>query len=111
MIGYVFDERWAAKNSDVLARFLAMTREAKEILARSDAEWDRIAPLVGAADSATLKVFRDRYREGIPRRPLADEQADAEVLYHVLARLGGAELVGPGSTLAPGTFYSAPSGN
>ena len=111
MIGYVFDERWAAKNSDALARFLAMTREAKEILAQSDAEWDRIAPLVGATDTATLKVFRERYREGIPRRPLADEQADAEALYHFLARLGGAELVGPGSGLAPGTFYSAPSGN
>lgn len=88
-----------------------MTREAKEILARSDAEWDRIAPLVGAADPATLKVFRDRYRPGIPRRPLADEQADAEALYHVLAELGGAELVGPGSALASGTFYSALSGN
>jgi NitT/TauT family transport system substrate-binding protein len=111
MIGYVFDERWAAKNSDALARFLAMAREAKEILAQSDAEWDRIAPLVGANDTATLKVFRERYREGIPRRPLADEQADAEALYHVLAKLGGVELVGPGGELAPGTFYSAPSGN
>jgi NitT/TauT family transport system substrate-binding protein len=111
LIGYVFDEGWAAKNRDALARFLAMTREAKEILAQSDAEWDRIASLIGAIDPATLKVFRERYREGIPRRPLADEQADAEALYHVLARLGGAELVGPGSALAPGTFYSAPPGN
>jgi len=111
LIGYVFDEAWAAKNRDALARFLAMTREAKEILAQSDAEWDRIAPLIGATDPAMLKVFRERYREGIPRRPLADEQADAEALYHVLARLGGAELVGPGSALAPGTFYSAPPGN
>jgi NitT/TauT family transport system substrate-binding protein len=52
-----------------------------------------------------LRILRDRYRAGIPRRPIADEEADARVLYGVLARLGGAELVGPAPALAPGTFY------
>ena len=32
---------------------------------------------------------------GIPRRPVADEEADARVLYRVLAAIGGRELVGP----------------
>ena len=95
MIGYVFDEAWAAKNRGAVERFLDVTRKAKEILASSDAEWERIAPLVGTGDAATLKIYRDRYREGIPRRPIADEEADARALYRVLARLGGAELVGP----------------
>ena len=71
--------------SDAVARFIAMTRKAKEILATSDAEWEKIAPLTGAADAATLRVYRDRYREGIPRRLIADEEADARVLYRVLA--------------------------
>src|SRR3954469_3447064 len=38
MIGYVFDEAWAIKNQDKVARFIAMTRMAKEILSTSDAE-------------------------------------------------------------------------
>ena len=105
MLGYVFDERWAAQNRDAVARFIAVTRKAKEILAGSDDEWQRIGPLAGVSDAAALKILRDRYRAGIPRRPIADEEADARVLYGVLARLGGAELVGPAPELAPGTFY------
>jgi NitT/TauT family transport system substrate-binding protein len=105
MIGYVFDETWAAKNRSAVERFLEVTRKAKEILANSDADWQRIAPLVGTSDPAALAVYRDRYREGIPRRPIADDEADAHTIYRVLAQVGGAELVGPAPELAPGTFY------
>ncbi|MBR0694759.1 ABC transporter substrate-binding protein [Bradyrhizobium lablabi] len=111
MLGYVFDETWANANQDAVARFIAMTRGAKEILATSDAEWDAIAPLTGAADAATLRAYRDRYREGIPRRPIADEEADARVLYRVLAQIGGRELVGSAADLDSGTFYHAIPGD
>lgn len=105
MIGYVFDEGWGNANRDVLARFIDVTRQAKEILATSDPEWDRIAPLTGAADAATLRAYRDRYREGIPRRSVDDEERDARLLYRVLADIGGRDLVGPSPALDPGTFY------
>jgi NitT/TauT family transport system substrate-binding protein len=111
MIGYVFDEAWASANRDALARFIAITREAKQILATSDAEWERIAPLTGAPDAATLRAYRDRYREGIPRRTIIDEEADAGVLFHVLAEIGGSQLVGPARELDPGTFYHAIPGD
>ena len=111
MLGYVFDEKWASANQDRLARFIAITRAAKEILATSDAEWERIAPLTGAPDAATLRIYRDRYREGIPRRPIADEEADARVLYRVLADIGGRQLVGPAPELDSGTFYHAIPGD
>jgi NitT/TauT family transport system substrate-binding protein len=105
MIGYAFDQSWAARNRDALDRFLKAAAKAKEILLTSDAEWERIAPLTGAADAAVLKVYRDRYRQGIPRRTIEAEEADARVLYRVLARLGGSQLVGQGTELAAGTFY------
>ena len=111
MIGYVFDEEWARANPDVIARFIAMTRMAKEILSNSDAEWEKIAPLTGAPDATTLRTYRDRYREGIPRRPIAGEEADARVLYRVLATIGGRELVGPAQELDSGTFYHAIPGD
>ena len=111
MIGYVFDEKWGSANQDVIARFIAMTRTAKEILSTSDAEWEKIALLTGAPDAATLRAYRDRYREGIPRRPIADEEADARVLYRVLAAVGGRELVGPAQELDSGTFYHAIPGD
>jgi NitT/TauT family transport system substrate-binding protein len=111
MIGYVFDEKWASANQDAIARFIAITRKAKELLSTSDAEWERIAPLTGTPDPATLRAYRDRYREGIPRRPIADEEADARILYRVLAAIGGRELVGPAQDLDSGTFYHAIPGD
>ena len=105
MVGYVFDEAWGNTHADLLARFIAMTRKAKEILATSDADWDQIQSLTGAADAATLRAYRDGYRAGIPHRPIADEEADARVLYRVLAKIGGRDLVGPAPELDPGTFY------
>jgi NitT/TauT family transport system substrate-binding protein len=111
MVGYVFDEGWASANRDAVERFITMTRAAKEILLKSDDQWETIAPLTGAADAATLQAYRDRYREGIPRRPIADEEADAQVLYRVLAKVGGSELVGPATELEPGTFYHAIPGD
>jgi NitT/TauT family transport system substrate-binding protein len=111
MIGYVFDEGWASAHRDAIARFIALTREAKEILATSDAEWETIAPLTGSTDAATLRAYRDRYREGIPRRSIAEEEADARILYRVLAAIGGRDLVGPGQELDPGTFYRAVPGD
>jgi NitT/TauT family transport system substrate-binding protein len=51
--------------------------------------------------------MRDRYREGIPKRPPEDAEKDAAVLYSVLADIGGEELVGPSRELVPGTFWRA----
>ncbi|MCA6106341.1 ABC transporter substrate-binding protein [Bradyrhizobium cenepequi] len=111
MVGYVFDEGWANANRDAVERFITMARAAKEILTKSDDEWEKIAPLTGAADAATLRAYRERYREGIPRRPIADEEADAKVLYRVLAKIGGSGLVGSATELEPGTFYHAIPGD
>jgi NitT/TauT family transport system substrate-binding protein len=105
MVGYVFNEAWAARHPAALARFIAVTREAKNLLATSDSEWERISALVDDKDPVTRNFYRDRYREGIPRRSIDDEERDAQTLFGVLAKQGGPELVGPASALAPGTFF------
>lgn len=110
-VGYVFDESWAASHRDTVARFIDMTRKAKQLLVTSDAAWDKIAPLTGATDPALLRTYRNRYRDGIPRRSITDEEADARVLYRVLAEIGGHDLVGPAAELDPGTFYHAVPGD
>lgn len=110
-VGYVFDESWAAGHRDAVARFIAMTRKAKQLLVTSDAAWDKIAPLTGATDPVMLKTYRDRYRDGIPYRSITDEEADARVLYRVMAEIGGRDLVGPAAELDPGTFYHAVPGD
>ena len=71
MVGYAFDAGWAAKNRAAVARFLDVAAKAKDILAASEAEWQRLAPRIGVTDKAGLDIYRQRYSEGIPRRPIA----------------------------------------
>src|SRR5947208_431864 len=105
LVGYTFDRTWAARNGSTVERFLAATRQAKGILASSQAEWQRLAPRMRVTDASALAIYRERYGEGIVRRPLAEEEADARALYLVLSEIRGADLVGPARELPPGTFY------
>jgi NitT/TauT family transport system substrate-binding protein len=107
MVGYVFHAGWAEHNRALLNRFLAVTSEAKKILADSPADWQRLAPRIGVSTDAALELYRQRYVEGIPSRPLAGEVADAQALYRILADIGGTDLVGQAHQLDPGTFYRA----
>lgn len=106
-LGYVFSDAWAARQPAAVSGFLRATREARAILGRSDAEWDRIAPLTGAGSAAELAALRTWYRRGIPDTWTADSQAALGRLYDVLASIGGTALVGPAARLTPGTFWHA----
>jgi NitT/TauT family transport system substrate-binding protein len=67
---------------------------------------------MNAEDEWTFKAYRDRTREGIPRRSLAAEAADARALFGTLAGIGGEALVGPLQELDPGLYYqAAPAGD
>jgi NitT/TauT family transport system substrate-binding protein len=106
MVGYVFDGGWAAQNRSLLDRFLAVMRKAEWLLADTPSEWGRLAPRIGTTEPGALEVYRRRFREGIPKRALADELADARHLYRVLVSIGGTDLVGPSSELDPDAFYT-----
>lgn len=111
MVGYVFDEGLAQKNPAALARFFKIAAEAKETLARSDVDWEKLAPRIGANDPAQLALYRQTYIDGIPRRSIEAEAADARALYRVLVKIGGAELVGPAQELDADAYYRAPQDN
>jgi NitT/TauT family transport system substrate-binding protein len=105
-LGYVFHDQWANQHPDVAMAFIRASTMAKQRLAASDQEWLRLAPIM-RAEGRELDVLRDRYRAGIPNRPLAEEENDAAKLYEVLAQLGGEKLVGAARRMAPGTFWAA----
>jgi NitT/TauT family transport system substrate-binding protein len=112
MVGYAFSEEFAASHRSTIDRFIAAAQQANDIMLRSDAEWDSLRPLMNAEDEWTFKAYRDRTREGIPRRPVAAEEADARALFKALASIGGAELVGPSQGLDSGLYYQpTPSGD
>jgi NitT/TauT family transport system substrate-binding protein len=109
MVGYVFSQKWATQNRSLLDRFFVATRQAKEILAQSPDEWQRLAPQIKVAGAAGLDVYRRRYLDGIPKRPISAEVADARSLYAVLADIGGTSLVGSARALDPSTYYTSGS--
>jgi NitT/TauT family transport system substrate-binding protein len=104
-VGYTFRQDWAEANPALLAGFVAASHLAKELLATSDAAWERLKPLMQAEDDATWALLRDRYRTGIPKHWGDAERAEATRLYALLAKLGGRQLVGDSSTLPDGTFW------
>ncbi|MGA2291996.1 ABC transporter substrate-binding protein [Bradyrhizobium sp.] len=112
LVGYGFSEEFATAHRSTIDRFLAVARAADDIMLRSDQEWEALRPLMNAEDEWTFKAYRDRTREGIPRRSLAAEAADARALFGTLAGIGGEALVGPLQELDPGLYYqAAPAGD
>ncbi len=109
VVGYVFSESWAKQNPEAVQGFLRAAAKADEVLATSDQEWNRLKPLMGENDpnftDATFEALKHRYREGIPERSSAENEAYEKILYQFLRELGGEKLVGPGTELAPGTFW------
>jgi NitT/TauT family transport system substrate-binding protein len=109
MVGWVFSERWAAKNPAAIAGFLRASAAAKKLMAESDAVWEELRPLTRAEDAATLRALRDGYRAGIPPAgPAAQKAAEAAAgrAFAILAQEGGKEVVGNTTSLAPGVFWS-----
>jgi NitT/TauT family transport system substrate-binding protein len=103
-LGYVFYESFAQDNPELIAAFADASRAAKELL-KGDAEWERIRPLTKAEDDATFEALKRRFREGIIGHWGEQQRADAAQVYAILAELGGEQLVGGATALAPGTFW------
>ncbi len=105
LLGYVFDDSWAASHRDDVLALMRASRAAKELLVRSDSAWDELRPIMRADDEATFAALRDGFRQGVPIRWGDAERADAERLFAIMAELGGKELVGSSDTVQPGTFW------
>jgi NitT/TauT family transport system substrate-binding protein len=110
MTGYVFSEAFAAANRDALRRFFAAAAEARKILGEDPSAWAPIKTRLRLKDDAALAVYRQRYLEGAPKRTVAEEAADARILYRRLMEIGRRELVGDAKELDPGLFYDPATG-
>jgi NitT/TauT family transport system substrate-binding protein len=105
LLGYVFSEKWSRAQGNPAAKLAAASQDAKALLARDDAEWQRLLALMKVKNDAEFEALKAGFRTGIPKSNIIDPAA-AERLFKVLANYGGEELSRENPVLAPGTFAS-----
>ena len=96
IVGYLFKQN---AKEDVLAAFVKAVRRTEDLLADKPDAWAPIRPTMMAKDDATFDALKAAYLRGIPRKPRAQEIADARSFFSIVAGLGGAELVGSATSL------------
>ena len=104
LLGYVVRGALVRDTPDVVRGLAAASRAAKALLAESDAEWDRLRPKMNAKDDAQFDALKAGFRAGIPDPTPVDEAA-ADKMLKVMAKLGGEKLLGEARELPAGTFF------
>ncbi|SEQ57192.1 NitT/TauT family transport system substrate-binding protein [Amphritea atlantica] len=105
MLGWVFAEPWRQQHSELLGNFLKASREARDILLASDAEWLRIRDLTRAEDDQIFMALKKGYRAGVQLQFGTDELNALEDLYAFMLREGGTELTGGADKLDRSLFW------
>ncbi len=75
------------------------------MLVDSDAEWERLRTLTRAESDEVLASLRAGYRDGVPTTSAAMQSDAIAAAFAIVAKLGGRELVGRSTVLAPGTVW------
>jgi NitT/TauT family transport system substrate-binding protein len=105
LLGWVFSEKWAAAHKGAIEGFIRADLAAARLMEDDDGEWTRLQPLLGVSDPATRTALRDAWRAGQVRHSTPADAAAAADLFRLLADIGGPDVVGDATTLAPGTFW------
>ena len=105
LVGFTFPRAWANDNPKLIEGFVAALTSANELLATSDAEWDRVRPLMKVQSDSEFAVMKQRYREGILASWTPEHKAAAAKLFEILKEVGGDKLTGPGTRFDPAMFW------
>lgn len=105
LLGFVFHQDWAERNPQAIKGFLAAAAAAEDLLARSDAEWQQVRPVMNAPDDAVFTRFRHRFVEGITHPSVTQQEAQARRLFDVLLRTGGKRGTDGLEELPSGIFW------
>lgn len=108
LLGYVVKGELLRENPELVNGLASASRAAKEMLAESDGEWDRLRPKMNAKTDAQFEALKTGFRAGIPAAGPIDEAAAARML-DLMVKLGGEDLLGKATELPEGTFLQSGS--
>ncbi len=105
MIGWVFSEKWAQQNPELVNHFILTSSDAKQLLANSDEPWNEIRTSMKAESEEIFRSLIKAFRTGIPRCFSQRDVESIDQAYAILAKYGGEPLIGEADQLAPGTLW------
>jgi NitT/TauT family transport system substrate-binding protein len=108
LLGYVVKGELLRDHPELVQGLAAASRAAKDLLAKDDAAWDALRPIMNAKSDAQFAALKAGFRAGIPAPGPVDEAAAAKML-EIMATLGGEELMGKTTTLPQGVFVQPAS--
>lgn len=111
LLGWVFDQEWAAKHNQKITGFLQASNEAKMLLLFCDEEWQRIRPLTKAENDEVFIALKNEYRTRLLDKFGAEEMKASKQVFRILAQQGGRDLVGKATSLAEETFWQTDKTN
>lgn len=106
LVGFIWSNQLVHDNRIPVDLLLGAVSDANAVLAKSDAAWERLRPLIKPASDAELVAIRNYYRSGIPGPWGTEETAAAKKLTKLLIELGDTELVGDGTRFDQGLFHT-----
>jgi len=106
LVGFIWKEGAQAELLPAINGLLAAAREANELLAKSDAPWERLRPMMKAADDKEFASLKAGYRAGIRDYWSEADMKSAEKIMDILLTAGDAELAGKGTRFDPKAFYA-----
>lgn len=106
LVGFIWKESAEAELLPAINGFLAAAREANQRLAESDEPWQRLRPLMKAADDEEFKALKAGYRAGIRGYWSDADMKSAEKIMDILLTAGDAELAGKGTRFDPKVFHA-----
>lgn len=109
LVGFIWREETEQAKSKEIAAFLTAVEQTNQVLATSDAAWERIRHLVKPENDAEFAAIKAYYRAGIPAPWTGAETKSAEKLTQVLVGVGGAQLLGNDTQFDPKLFHAAGS--
>jgi len=105
IVGYVFSKGLAQERPTAIGGFMRALKQTNDLLRDSDAEWERLRPIMKADDEAEFIALRDAFRAGIPEHWGDKEQQAAGELYETLVAYGGSKLVGRATIFDAAVFW------
>ena len=107
LVGFIWKESYETENAAGIAALLKAADDANALLAKSDAAWERLKPLMKTSSEGEYAALVAGYRAGIPAAWGAAETKAAEKFMNLLVDAGDQELVGHGTKFDAGLFHAA----